>query len=155
MASEIERKFLVDKESWNSLKKPQPKYIKQAFILKDDKKVTRIRITSSKALLTIKGKSNGISRLEFEYEIPMQDAEEMISNLGGNIIEKDRFEIKNQNHTWEVDVFYGENEGLIVAEIELDSEDESFDKPIWIAKEVSDDVRYFNSNLESNPYSKW
>ena len=155
MASEIERKFLVDKESWSTLKKPQPNHIKQAFILKDDKKVTRIRITSNKALLTIKGKSQGISRLEFEYEIPKEDAEEMISNLGGNLIEKDRFEIIVGKHTWEVDVFYGDNEGLIVAEIELDSENEHFDIPNWVVQEVSDDPRYFNSNLESNPFKNW
>lgn len=155
MALEIEKKFLVNKELWDAIEKPNAIFIKQAFVLQQDKKVARARIKADKAYLTIKGKSKGISRLEFEYEIPISDAEEMISELSGPSIEKDRYEIKFESHLWEVDVFFGENEGLIVAEIELTAEDEFFEKPGWVGEEVSDDPRYFNSNLENNPFSQW
>lgn len=155
MASEIERKFLVNRDLWDAIEKPKAIFIKQAFVLQQDKKVARARIKADKAYLTIKGKSKGISRLEFEYEIPISDAEEMISELAGPSIEKDRYEISFERHLWEVDVFFGENEGLIVAEIELTAEDEVFEKPEWVGEEVSDDSRYFNSNLENHPFSQW
>ena len=155
MASEIERKFLVKSKEWFSFKKPKPLFIKQAFVLQQDKKVLRARIKADKAFLTIKGKSSGVSRMEFEYEIPIEDAEEMISQMSGPTIEKERYEIPFANHLWEVDVFYGENEGLIVAEIELLTETEFFEKPNWVGAEVSYDPRYFNSNLEHHPFNQW
>ena len=156
MATEIERKFLIHPDEWEVLLKPSPRKIKQAYICKEENKVTRVRIKDDKAFLTIKGNSlNKISRLEFEYEIPIEDAHEMIINLGGSFIEKDRFEIKNGKHIWEVDVFHGDNEGLIIAEIELTTEEESFEKPDWLGAEVSEDNRYFNVYLETKPFKTW
>ena len=155
MSFEIERKFLVKPLEWEALTKPKPNYLKQAFIAEEDLKVVRVRIYNGKGLLTIKGKSEGIKRLEFEYEIPLEDAQSLIQNLGGPVIEKDRFVIPQGDLNWEIDVFYGENEGLIVAEIELDSESAQFDKPNWIGEEVSDDPRYFNSSLQKHPYKAW
>lgn len=155
MAFEIERKFLVDPKKWEALNKPNPNYLKQAFIAQEDKKVVRVRITNDMALLTIKGQTHGVSRLEFEYEIPKDDAKELISNLGGPVIEKDRYEISVGNHIWEVDVFYGDNEGLVVAEIELGSENEAFQLPDWVSGEVSGDARYYNSNLQKIPFKSW
>lgn len=155
MASEIERKFLVKKSIWDKLPKPSPSYLKQAYIAQEDLKVVRVRVKNNQGILTIKGKTNGISRLEFEYEIPLSDAAEMIDKLGGPVIEKDRFEINYEGNVWEVDVFYGENEGLIVAEIELASENSKFTIPNWIGKEVSDDPRYFNYSLQEKPFLTW
>ncbi len=155
MGVEIERKFLVKALEWEALTKPNPNYLKQAFIAEEDLKVVRVRIYNGKGLLTIKGKSEGIKRLEFEYEIPLEDAQSLIQNLGGPVIEKDRFVIPQGELKWEVDVFYGKNEGLIVAEIELDSESAQFKKPNWVGEEVSDDPRYFNSSLQKHPFKAW
>lgn len=155
MGVEIERKFLVKIADWEKLQKPKPLYLKQAYIAEQHLKVVRVRIKDEQGLLTIKGKSEGIKRLEFEYEIPLADAQSLINNLGGPVIEKDRYEINHKGFIWEVDVFHGDNDGLIVAEIELSSENIEFELPNWIATEVSDDPKYYNSNLQLNPYKNW
>lgn len=155
MATEIERKFLVNKEM---LPKVEGKNYVQGYLSSDPEKIVRIRIAGDKGILTIKGKPEGeeaISRPEYEYEIPLKDAKEMMALCEKPLIEKTRYEIQHEDHLWEVDEFKGENEGLIVAEIELNSEDEEFKKPDWVKEEVSDDARYFNINLLRNPFSKW
>ncbi len=155
MPLEIERKFLVHSDRWNALKKPNGKKIIQSYLSFTPERTVRVRIKDTDAFITIKGKSEGISRLEYEYPIPVSDAEEMISRLNLDAIEKIRYVIPLDNHLWEVDVFFGKNQGLIVAEIELESEDEPFTKPDWIREEVSHDPRYFNSNLLLNPITTW
>jgi len=154
MGIEIERKFLVDTDKLPPLTNGYA--IKQGYIKTPDDTTLRVRIRDKDAFLTIKGKSVGASRLEFEYPIPLQDANDMLDNLcQTSVIEKTRHLIDHEGHTWEVDVFEGDNKGLVVAEIELESEDEPFALPSWATKEVTDDIRYFNSNLVENPYSKW
>lgn len=115
----------------------------------------RVRRQDEKAFLTLKGRNTGISRLEYEYEIPAADADELLQFCQRPLIEKTRYVEKIDGHVWEIDCFFGDNEGLLVAEIELKSEDEPFEKPVWLGQEVSGDVRYYNSNLAENPYSKW
>ena len=144
---EIERKFLVDKSEWAKVEKPAPKKIVQAYILNSPEKTVRARIKGSKGFLTIKGATVGISRNEFEYEIPVEEAEEMIRLFAEKIISKDRYEIKVGNHLWEIDEFHGNLEGLILAEIELSDENEAFEQPIWATEDVSTDVNYYNSKL--------
>lgn len=155
MAIEIERKYLVHPSSWSELTKPQGLYCEQTYLLKDDARTVRIRVLGDKGFITFKGKTIGFSKPEFEYEIPVEEAKEMISLFGEVIIEKTRYLFPQGDLTWEVDVFFGDNEGLIVAEIELTSENELFEKPEWIAAEVTGDYRYSNSNLQSNPYKNW
>ena len=144
---EIERKYLVDIAKWEDLKKPEPVKIVQAYLSVDPKKTVRIRIKGDKGFVTIKGETIGFTRSEYEYEIPLKDAEEMIVKFATRIIEKDRYCIKVVDHIWEIDVFHGKLAGLVLAEIELKAEDEEFIKPLWLTKEVSHDKNYFNSNL--------
>lgn len=144
---EIERKFLVDKEKWELVGKPKPKRIVQAYLVRLPEKTIRVRIKDEKGFLTIKGPTVGISRSEFEYEIPLNEANELIEQFADKTIEKYRFEITVGNHLWEVDEFHGKLEGLMIAEIELTSEDEAFEKPDWVTEDVSLDQQYFNSNL--------
>ncbi|RXJ68580.1 adenylate cyclase [Halarcobacter ebronensis] len=154
MALEIEKKFLVDMSELDNL--PSGIDIKQGYIKTTDNSVVRVRIKGNKGFLTIKGKNSGASRLEFEYEIPYDDANEMLEKLCSKpIIDKTRYEIRYENHLWELDIFYGENEGLIVAEIELEDEKEQFALPSWVTKEVTEDIRYFNNQLMENPYKNW
>jgi len=154
MGVEIEYKFLIDKNKLPTLKNGYT--IKQGYIQTVDHTTVRIRIRDKEAFLTIKGKSQGASRLEFEYPIPLSDAEEMLTNLcHSSLIEKTRYLVEHEGHTWEVDVFEGTNKGLIIAEIELKSEDEDFSLPGWVTDDVTDDVRYFNSNLITRPYTDW
>lgn len=154
MAQEIERKFLINQQLLGEL--PKGITIKQAYIPTADKTVVRIRISDDKAFLTLKGANKGLTRSEFEYPIPVTDAEAMIEELcTGPIIDKTRYLIPQGKHTWELDIFYGDNDGLVVAEIELESEDEAFDKPEWLGKEVTGDARYYNSCLLDNPYKHW
>jgi adenylate cyclase len=144
---EIERKFLINESLWAKLNKPAPKRIQQAY-LSDDKNCTiRVRTKGSKGFLTIKGKSVGISRSEYEYEISLDEAEKMIAEFCSKVLSKDRYEIHVGRHLWEVDVFHGKLAPLIIAEIELSREDESFEMPEWVEKEVSDDLEYYNSRL--------
>ncbi len=155
MGIEIERKFLVNDTSF--LKGLKGVYIRQGYIHIGGKSVSRIRvIDNKKAMLTVKGKTGDISRLEFEYEIPVQDGIEMLENICLKpLIEKVRYKVKVNNQLWEVDIFEGENRGLVIAEIELKSEDEQFEKPDWAGEEVSEDERYYNYSLVNYPFSKW
>jgi len=154
MGIEIERKFLIDIDKIDTLKNGYQ--IKQGYIQTADHTTVRIRIRDKEAFLTIKSKNTGISRLEFEYPIPLHDANDILNNLcQTSFIDKTRYLIKHEDHLWEIDVFEGSNKGLIVAEIELESEDEAFTLPDWVTKEVTNDTRYFNSNLIEHPYSKW
>ena len=153
MAKEIERKFLVNSKLWNREGAIVP--MQQAYIAYNNGNVVRVRIAGQNAFLTIKGNLQGITRDEFEYQVPVEDARQMMSMAQGFSVIKKRHIQYIGDKKWEIDVFEKENEGLIVAEIELNSEDESFEKPEWILDEVSDDPRYFNYNLAQNPFSKW
>lgn len=154
MALEIERKYLIDLGKIGTLENGIR--IKQGYLSTDKNAVVRVRVKNDKAYLTIKGPNNGISRLEFEYEIPFDEANEMLDNLCKKpVIDKTRYIIKHDIHIWEIDVFYGDNEGLVVAEVELKDENEKINLPSWIKEEVTSDNRYFNSNLMKHPYKDW
>lgn len=154
MGIEIERKFLVDKAFANTL--TEGDRITQGYIPTDSKTVVRVRIRNEAAFLTIKGENRGATRAEFEYAIPYSDAAEMIGTLcGETTIDKTRYLVPYMQHTWEVDIFEGNNKGLIVAEIELSTEDEAFETPTWAIQEVTGDPRYYNSNLMHAPYCSW
>ena len=155
MAVEIERKFLVHKEKWKKVNKPKGDYFRQGYILNELKCTIRIRITEQFAFITLKGNNEGITRKEFEYKIPIDDGVEMLKCFASSEIEKTRYRIEFQGKLWEIDEFSGENEGLIMAEIELNDEKEEFLLPEWVHSEVSDDPRYYNSNLSVFPYKKW
>lgn len=144
---EIERKFLVDKVLWALQAKPAGQKIIQAYLVNTPEKTIRVRTKGTKGYLTIKGTTVGISRAEYEYEIPVHEAEELIQQFAMKCIEKVRYEITVGKHVWEVDEFYGKLAGLMLAEIELSAEDEAFERPEWVTLEVSEDVNYFNSNL--------
>lgn len=152
---EIERKFLIQQEKWEALEKPRPVRIAQGYLHSEKNKTIRVRVKGAKGFLTIKGETVGISRAEFEYEIPLQDAQILLSTMCAHVLEKDRYEIRMGEHIWEADVFYGANEGLLMAEIELEAENTPFSKPEWVGEEVSLDRRYFNSYLAEFPYSTW
>lgn len=153
---EIERKFLVTSESFKS-QAFSKKQISQGYLNSDPERTVRIRIANDKGFLTIKGKGNesGISRFEWEKEIPIEEARSLLALSEKGAIDKTRFEIKAGNHIYEVDVFYGDNEGLIIAEIELSSETEAFEKPDWLGKEVTNDERFYNAYLSKKPYKIW
>ena len=154
MALEIERKYLVDLEKVGTLENGSR--IKQGYLSTNKEAVVRVRVKNDKAYLTIKGSNIGVTRLEFEYEIPLDEANEMLDKLCQKpVIDKTRYLINYENHTWELDVFYGENEGLVVVEVELSSEDETIILPSWVKEEVTSDARYYNSNLMKNPYKNW
>jgi len=155
MAVEIERKFLVTPELWDNLTKPDGLECIQTYLLKDDYRTVRVRVLGDKGFITFKGKTVGFSKPEFEYQVPVNEAKEMIQLFGETTITKTRYLFPQGKHTWEVDVFYGDNEGLIVAEIELSSEDETFSLPEWIAEEVTGDYKYSNSNIQGHPFKNW
>lgn len=144
---EIEYKYLVDKEKWDAINKPEPTLIVQGFISKSEDVVVRIRIKGDKGFLTLKGKSNGISRTEFEYEIPVQEAESILNEFTSKSIRKQRYEINFQGKIWEVDVFEEKLAGLILAELEVESENETFELPSWVTDDVSTDPNYYNAIL--------
>ena len=144
---EIEYKFLVDKTKWEELEKPKSQEITQGFLHSSVEKTVRIRTKGDKAFLTIKGKTIGITRTEFEYEIPLVDAKHMLEQMIYKKIKKHRFEIWFENHKWEVDVFGGELKGLILAELEVKSEEENFTIPEWATTNVSKDPRFYNAVL--------
>lgn len=154
MATEIERKFLID---ISKIVLPVNfKEIKQGYIPRGNGTTVRIRISGDTGYLTIKGQPEGISRSEYEYEIPLDDAEEMLYSLcDKRIIEKKRYEILIGNHIWEIDVFGGLNKGLIVAEVEMSAENENVEMPEWAITDVSSDSRYSNSTLIVNPFCNW
>ncbi|MDH6305252.1 adenylate cyclase [Parabacteroides sp. PF5-5] len=155
MAIETERKFTVIGDF--SKQATSAKRITQGYICADQGRTVRVRISGDDAFLTIKGPSDEKfwSRYEFEQQIPLADGEELMKLCVSGIIDKVRHYVPVGNHTWEVDVFHGENEGLVIAEIELTSEDETFEMPDWAGKEVSLDRRYYNSMLSRTPYSQW
>ena len=144
---EIEYKFLVNYEKWSKLEKPEPTLIVQGYISISEEVVVRVRIKGDKGFLTIKGKMVGITRPEFEYEIPLQDAEAMVELFTEKHIRKNRYEIPFDGKTWEIDEFHGKLKGLIVAELEVQSEYESFKQPNWVTEDVSTDPAYFNAVL--------
>ena len=154
MGVEIERKFLVRGDQWKAL--GQGVLLRQGYLSSAPDRVVRVRIEGDGAMLTIKGRSSGATRGEWEYPIPLEDAQAFLDRLCEKpIIEKTRYRIPYQGMTWEVDEFLGENAGLVVAEIELETEQQSFATPDWIGEEVTHDARYFNANLLRHPYSKW
>ncbi|MDZ7663120.1 CYTH domain-containing protein [Thiohalophilus sp.] len=155
MATEIERKFLIRDDRWRQQADAGHR-IAQGYLIGARDASVRVRIEGDQANLNIKSATLGIHRQEYEYPIPLEDAREMLDNLCDKpIIEKVRYHVPHVGHVWEIDVFEGENAGLIVAEIELDSEDEVFEQPNWLGEEVSDDVRYYNVSLVNHPYKDW
>ena len=154
--TEIERKFLVTSEQFKTEAFQQNRIV-QGYLSSVPERTVRIRIKGEKGFLTIKGKGNasGMSRLEWEKEISLAEAEALLQLCEKGVIDKVRYEIKKGNHVFEVDVFSCDNEGLILAEIELNSETESFEKPDWLGDEVTNDERYYNAYLSKNPYEKW
>jgi adenylate cyclase len=155
MGLEIERKFLVDHEKWKQVKKPKGTPYRQGYLLNDELRTIRVRVTDKKGYITLKGATSGISRKEFEYDIPLTDGIELLDGFARSQVEKIRYRIRFKGKLWEVDEFSGDNAGLIMAEIELKDEKEEFDKPGWVTCDVSDDERYYNSNLSVKPFSKW
>lgn len=154
MATEIERKFLLANDSWREGARGQ-RY-RQGYLSLEKERVVRVRTVEDTGYLTIKGAIHGISRPEFEYPIPVDDAEIMLESLCyAPIIDKTRYRIRHGAHVFEVDEFHGANAGLVVAEVELGSEDEAFDRPEWLGEEVTEDWRYANANLIKHPYSAW
>ena len=153
MAKEIERKFLVDTSKLPTL--PKGHIMKQGYVPTQGITV-RARISGDQAFLTLKGRASGLSRSEFEYTIPLEDAQQILNELCAHpLIEKTRYLIPYGDHTWELDIFEGDNKGLVVAEIELSSENETFELPDWTTEEVSYDRKYRNSNLITHPFCNW
>jgi adenylate cyclase len=156
MANEIERKFLVKSDAFKN-ESVKNMRITQGYLSSVPERTVRVRIKGDKGFITIKGIGNasGATRYEWEKEIPIEEVNELLKICEPGVIDKTRFNVKSGKHTFEVDEFYGENQGLIVAEIELNAEDESFEKPFWLGEEVTGDVKYFNSMLMKNPYKNW
>lgn len=152
MAIEIERKFLVNGSAWQQA---DGERFSQGYLNRDKERTVRVRVTGDKAFVTIKGPTNGASRSEFEYQIPIADGEQLLALCEGPAIEKVRRVISYKGSIWEVDEFFGENAGLVVAEIELESEEQDFERPDWLGQEVTHDHRYFNSSLSQHPFNKW
>lgn len=155
MGVEIERKFLVVGDAWRAQVSSSTRIV-QGYLTEGGEVTVRVRVRGDKGYLTIKGKSQGISRSEYEFEIPADEADAMLADLAqGPVVEKTRHLVEVDGHTWEVDVFAGANEPLVMAEIELPSDDEQFTVPSWAGQDVSDDPRYYNVNLARTPYSQW
>jgi CYTH domain-containing protein len=154
MAQEIERKYLVKSEKFKKL--AEPTSYRQGYLSTVKERTVRVRTINDKGFLTIKGITVGASRVEYEYEIPAEEAADMLNNLCEKpLIEKNRYKVDHAGLTWEIDEFFGDNQGLIVAEVELTSEDQQIDLPDWIGEEVTSDPRYFNSNLTRHPFKDW
>ncbi|WP_298648406.1 CYTH domain-containing protein [uncultured Proteiniphilum sp.] len=156
MAQEIERKFLVKSDAFKSEAEKQTRVI-QGYLSSVPERTVRVRIKGGNGYITIKGIANasGASRYEWEKEIPVAEVEELLTICEPGIIDKTRYEVKSGEFTFEVDEFYGENQGLVVAEVELSSEDDQFEKPHWLGEEVTGDARYYNSMLMKKPYTTW
>ena len=152
---ETECKFLVDQKKWSELVKPAGTSYIQGYLSIDDDKVVRVRVAGDKGYITIKGKSETFSHPEFEYAIPTEDAEELVRLYATSRVEKVRTLIPAGDHVWEVDEFQGENEGLLMAEIELESTGDIFEKPDWLGEEVTGDKRYYNAWLSLHPFQNW
>ncbi len=153
MGIEIERKFLVINDAWQPLA-DEGRLCRQGYLVAAPDKTVRVRIIGKEACLTIKGATIGLTRPEFEYKIPEPDVEALLQ-LCSNLVEKTRYTIMYGGMLWELDVFCGENKGLVMAEVELESEEQVVDLPAWIGEEVSGDIRYYNAYLASHPFSKW
>jgi len=152
MAIEIERKFLAQGDAWRGA---PAVYFCQGYLNRSKERTVRIRVAGEQGFLTIKGATSGASRVEFEYDIPIADAKQMLALCDGPLIEKYRRKISYEGMVWEVDEFLGDNQGLVVAEIELESESQTFAKPDWVGDEVTQDARYYNSNLSLQPFNTW
>lgn len=155
MGVEIERKFLVARDTWWAGVEGETRIL-QGYLAEGGRATVRARIRGDAAYLTLKGPTSGISRLEFEYPIPVADAEILLRELAVSpLIEKVRYRVRAGRHVWDLDVFAGANAGLVLAEVELEAEDADFERPDWAGEEVSDDPRYFNVNLARHPYGHW
>lgn len=152
MPSEIERKFLVSRTGWQQ---PDPRRVIQGYLNRDKCRTVRVRIDDMRGFLTVKGMNTGATRDEFEYPIPLADARQLLGLCDGALIEKLRHELIFEGMRWEVDQFQGANAGLVVAEIELAAETQAFARPAWVGEEVTQDPRYFNSNLSAHPFNAW
>ena len=154
MAKEIERKFLLKNDNWKS-QFTSRKVIKQGYLSTQKERTVRVRVLGEKGFLTIKGETVGMTRLEFEYEIPVQEANELLRLCEKPLIEKERFVVSIGKLNWEIDIFEGDNEGLKIAEVELENENQNVEIPDWVGEEVTFDNRYFNSNLVKSPFKDW
>jgi CYTH domain-containing protein len=152
MGIEIERKFLVVGDGW---RQGAGVPYAQGYLSRAPERTVRVRVAGERGFLTVKGISKGATRSEFEYEIPRADAEQLLQLSDGPVIRKVRRVVEHQGAQWEVDEFFGDNAGLVVAELELDAEDQPYAKPDWLGREVTDDPRYYNANLATNPYRNW
>lgn len=155
MPLEIERKFLVNRQIWDVMPKPAGIFYRQGYLVGETGKTVRLRIAGEKAFLTIKGPTHNAIRSEYEYQIPVKDAEEMFDLFKPTELQKTRYRIHFNQKVWEVDEFSGDNEGLVIAEVELLQRDEQVSMPSWIDLEVTEDPRYYNSYLAANPYRTW
>lgn len=153
MGTEIERKFLLKDDAWR--KDASGQAYRQGYLSTDKERTVRVRVVGTQAMLTIKGMTHGIRRVEFEYPIPLADADGLLELCHRPLIEKTRYRVEHDGLVWEIDEFHGENAGLVVAEVELERESQAVTLPPWIGEEVSDDPRYFNSNLARHPYREW
>jgi CYTH domain-containing protein len=152
VGTEIERKFRVNDGAWRNV---PGQLFRQGYLNRDPDRTVRVRIAGDRGRLTVKGRTRGMSRPEFEYDIPVQDAEELLEMCDGPLIEKIRRVVPHGGRNWEVDEFFGENRGLILAEIELDAPEQPVEKPGWLREEVTGDPRYYNVNLIARPYTAW
>lgn len=152
MGIEIERKFLVHGQGW---RQGQAQRYSQGYLNRAAERTVRVRIAGEQAFLTIKGRSQGASRLEFEYPVPLADAQALLQLCEGPLIEKTRYTLEQDGLRWEVDEFHGENAGLVLAEVELASEDQAITRPDWLGEEVTGDERYYNSRLSEQPFGRW
>ena len=153
MGTEIERKFLVTDTRWKSRAAGVP--VRQGYLGAGTDCVVRVRIMGGRATMTIKGRTVGATRPEFEYDIPLDDGLQLLELCGQTLVEKTRYRVEHGGLTWEIDEFHGANAGLVVAECELESETQEIDKPAWVAEEVTGDPRYYNSNLAVRPFTTW
>ena len=155
MGIEIERKFLLASDAWRR-EVSESRRLVQGYLMRGTDTAIRVRIQGRTAMLNVKHTNDGINRLEYEYEIPLGDAHELLERVALRpLIDKTRHHVREGDHLWEIDEFHGENAGLVIAEIELAHADEAFNKPAWLGEEVSADVRYYNSSLSERPYSRW
>lgn len=152
MALEVERKFLVTGDQW---RRAEGVLLRQGYLSTRPERTVRVRVEGAKATLTVKGVNRGAARTEFEYEIPLEDADELLRLCERPLIEKVRRRVEHEGLVWEVDEFLGGNRGLVVAEVELDREDRPLTKPSWVGEEVTRDPRFYNANLVANPFAKW
>jgi adenylate cyclase len=155
MATEIERKFLLRDDSWRAVADAGV-VMRQGYLAGSERASVRVRVAGDQANINIKSATLGVTRTEYEYPIPLDEANALLDTLAdGPLIEKTRYHVAHGSHTWEIDVFAGDNQGLVVAEIELGDPDEAFERPAWLGDEVSDDPRYYNVCLVKHPYKDW